>query len=62
MEGLPRSDLSNQTPIRSHPRRVSARSRTGSSSSWDIHLGGCIQREPVRHAWDTGHQRRASNA
>ena len=29
--------------------------------SWATRSVGCIQREPARHAWDTGHRRRASH-
>src|SRR5271154_5281966 len=33
-----------------------------SSISWGTRLGGCIQREPARHAWGIGHRGRASSA
>jgi len=33
-----------------------------SSTFWGTRLDGCIQREPARRAWDTGHRRRASSA
>ena len=42
--------------------RIRRRCRKGSSTSWGTRLGGCIQREPARRAWDTGHRRRASSA
>ena len=43
-------------------RHGSARSRKGSSTSWDIRSGGCIPQRPAKPAWATGRQRRASSA
>jgi hypothetical protein len=43
-------------------REIMERLKLTVNEEKDIHLGGCIRREPVRHAWDTGPQRRASNA
>ena len=40
----------------------SARSRKGSSTSWDIRSGRCIPQRPAKPAWATGRQRRASSA
>jgi hypothetical protein len=36
--------------------------RKASLTSWGTRLGGCIQREPERRIWGTGHRRRASSA
>jgi len=43
-------------------RHESARFRKGSSTSWGIRLGGCIQREPEKRIWGIGHRGRASSA
>jgi hypothetical protein len=32
------------------------------NASWGTRSDGCIQQEPARRAWDTGHQRKASSA
>ena len=41
---------------------ASARYRKKSSTFWATRSDECIQREPARCAWDTGHRRRASSA